>query len=118
MRLDLASRQQAHGRAVAVTAYLLVANPRCRDRVHRLPGRSSRPFQGEAGHQCPDGDHSEPFVSVTNAAVTFVRTVISGLVFPPMADRAFGIDVRDLRLAGDLSAVMRRDHRDALLSFK
>ena len=60
-------------------------------------------------------DTGELFVSVTNGTVMFVRAVVSDLLFPPMADRVFGIDVRDLRLAGDLTAAMWRDHRDALL---
>lgn len=50
------------------------------------------------------------FVSATNGAFTVVRSVASPVVLPPMHDRIFGIDVDDLRVAGDLSAAIWQDH--------
>jgi len=59
---------------------------------------------------------NELFVSATNGPVVFVRAVASAVIVPPMCDRVFGIDVRDLQLAGDLTAIMWRDHRGQLKS--
>lgn len=53
---------------------------------------------------------NEVFVRVTNGSRVFVRAAPSELAFPVMRDRIWGIDVRDLRLAGDLSAAIWNDH--------
>jgi len=60
-------------------------------------------------------DSGELFVSATSGSTVVVRAVKSELVYPPMADRIFGIDVRDLRTAGDVSAAIWRDCRAELL---
>ncbi|MBE2213504.1 MAG: hypothetical protein IAE82_06500 [Opitutaceae bacterium] len=61
----------------------------------------------------PDTD--ELFVRLSNGRVTFVEAIESGLVYPAMADRIFGMDVQDQHDAFNLADRMWEAHRDALV---
>jgi hypothetical protein len=58
---------------------------------------------------------NELFVKLTNGPVTFVETAESGVLFPPMADRIFGMDVVDHQIAFELAERMWETHRGVLL---
>lgn len=57
---------------------------------------------------------NELFVKLTNGSVTFVEAVESGVLFPPMADRIFGMDVLDQQIAFSLAERMWENHKAAL----
>jgi hypothetical protein len=57
---------------------------------------------------------NELFVKLTNGAITFVEAVESGVLFPPMADRIFGMDVLDHEIAFGLAERMWENHNVAL----
>lgn len=58
---------------------------------------------------------NELFVCVSNGRTDFVEAIESPLLYPPMADRIFGIDVADLRAAEELSGRMWTKYQHALL---
>jgi hypothetical protein len=61
---------------------------------------------------------NELFVKLTNGSVTFVETAESGVIFPPMADRIFGMDVLDHQIAFGLAERMWETHEAVLLTTK
>lgn len=58
---------------------------------------------------------NELFVKLTNGTVTFVETIESSLLSPPMADRIFGMDVLDSAAAFNLADQMWKKHKAALI---
>jgi hypothetical protein len=58
---------------------------------------------------------NELFVKLTNGTATFVETVKSGLLYPAMADRIFGMDVLDSQLAFNLADAMWEKHKSVLV---
>lgn len=58
---------------------------------------------------------NELYVRLTNGSVTFVETTESSVLFPPMADRIFGMDVLDHRIAFGLAEQMWEKHQSVLL---
>jgi len=58
---------------------------------------------------------NELFVKLTNGTATFVEVVQSDLLYPPMADRVFGMDVMDHAVAFNLADQMWEKHKAALI---
>src|ERR1700722_3427018 len=58
---------------------------------------------------------NELFVRVSNGRHTFVESVKSGLVYPPMSDRIFGMDVSDERTADVLAIRMWENNKSDLI---
>ncbi|MBK9989881.1 MAG: hypothetical protein IPP19_03845 [Verrucomicrobia bacterium] len=58
---------------------------------------------------------NELFVRLTNGLITVVETAESGVLFPPMADRIFGMDVLDHQIAFGLAERMWETHKTVLL---
>jgi hypothetical protein len=58
---------------------------------------------------------NELFVRLTNGTLSFVEAIPSDLLFPPMADRIFGMDVADQHVAFSLATCMWEKHREALV---
>jgi hypothetical protein len=58
---------------------------------------------------------NELFVKLTNGRVTFVEAVKSGLLYPAMADRIFGMDVLDSQVAFNLADAMWKKHKSTLV---
>jgi hypothetical protein len=59
-------------------------------------------------------DTNELFVKLTNGRDTFVEVIQSGLLWPAMADRIFGMDVEDSRDAFNLADRMWEEHKNVL----
>lgn len=58
---------------------------------------------------------NELFIRVSNGRRTFVESVKSGLVYPPMSDRIFGMDVSDERTADELGMRMWENYKSDLI---
>ena len=58
---------------------------------------------------------NELFLKLTNGKVTFVEAFESGLIFPPMADRIFGLDAQDADDAYRRAEQLWEKHKDELV---